>query len=166
MNKDFSALLENAQDLPDIFEIVKDAVWRIEGRSRGGLMLGTANLGNHPHAFFGAFYPVGSNIIVMNEIPLQRIRETNPALYKPYIFHVQLHEYLHTLGYFSENVVRKKVLEITEATFGREHLATLIASDSNRFFSNLVYPSDFWQPKELNIKLIDGFDRSSATYFS
>lgn len=166
MNKDFNALLENAQGLSDIFEIVKDAVWLTERKSRGGLMLGTANLGNHPHAFFGAFYPIGSNIIVMNEIPLQRIRETNPALYKPYIFHVQLHEYLHTLGYFNEYAVRQKVLEITEVTFGGEHLATLIARDSNRFFVNLVYPSAFWQPKELKIKLIDGFDRSSATYFS
>lgn len=73
-------------------------------------MLGKANLGNHPHAFFGAFYPVGSNIIVINEIPLQRIKETNPALYKPHAFHVQLHEYLHALGYFSENAVRKKLL--------------------------------------------------------
>ena len=166
MDKDFSALLENAQNLPDIFEIVKDAVWLIERKSCGGLMLGTANLGNHPDAFFGAFYPIGSNIIVINEIPLQRIREINPALYKPYIFHVQLHEYLHTLGYFSENAVRTKVIEITEATFGVEHLATLIARNSKRFFSNLVYPSSYWQPKELKIKLIEGFGRSSATYFS
>jgi len=27
-------------------------------------MLGLANLGNHPEGFFGAFYPVGSNVIV------------------------------------------------------------------------------------------------------
>ena len=166
MNTDFNALLENAQTLSDIFEVVKTSVWLIEGKSRGGLMLGTANLGNHPSAFFGAFYPFGSNIIVMNEIPLRRIKETNPDLYKPYIFHVQLHEYLHTLGYFSESAVREKVYQITKAAFGDEHLATLIAIDSSRFFSNLVYPSASWLPKELKIRLVEGFDRSSASYFA
>jgi hypothetical protein len=166
LNTDFDALLESAQTLSDIFEVVKMSVWLIEGKSRGGLMLGTANLGNHPRAFFGAFYPLGSNIIVMNEIPLCRIKETNPDLYKPYIFHVQLHEYLHTLGYFSERAVREKVYQITKAAFGDEHLATLIAMDSNRFFSNRVYPSAFWLPKELKIRLVEGFDRSSANYFA
>jgi hypothetical protein len=166
MNTDFNALLENAQTLSDIFEVVKTSVWLIEGKSRGGLMLGTANLGNHPRAFFGAFYPIGSNIIVMNEIPLHRIKETNPDLYKPYIFHVQLHEYLHALGYFSERTVREKVYQITKAAFGDDHLATVIAIDSNRFFSNLVYPSASWLPKELKIRLVEGFDRSSASYFA
>jgi hypothetical protein len=100
--KSFYARLENAKTLADIFEIVKDAVWVSQRKSRGGIMLGLANLGNHPQGFFGAFYPVGSNVIVMNKIPLQRIRETRPELYKPYVFHILLHEYLHTLGYLSE----------------------------------------------------------------
>ncbi|KPQ42420.1 MAG: hypothetical protein MPEBLZ_03049, partial [Candidatus Methanoperedens nitroreducens] len=51
-------------------------------------MLGLANLGNHPEGFFGGFYPVGSNVIVMNKIPLERIKETRLELYKPYAFHV------------------------------------------------------------------------------
>jgi len=142
----FHTRLENAKTLADIFEVVKASVWESQRKSRAGLMLGLANLGNHPQGFFGAFYPVGSNVIVMNKIPLERIKETRPELYKPYIFHVLLHEYMHTLGYLSESGVRVMVLEITRSVFGEEHLATRIAADTTHFFKNLVYPNAAWQP--------------------
>ncbi|UCE74650.1 MAG: hypothetical protein JSV56_02825, partial [Methanomassiliicoccales archaeon] len=109
MKSDFPRLLENASTLADIFEIVKAAVNKTDRMSRGGLMLGLADLGNHPRGWMGAFYPVGSNVIVMNTIPLKRIRQTNPDLYKPYTFHVLMHEYIHSLGYLDENEVREKV---------------------------------------------------------
>ena len=94
MKPDFPTLLENAKSLADIFEVVKTAVLDSLGKSRGGLMLGLADLGNHPQGWLGAFYPIGSNVIVMNKIPLKRIKETCPSLYKPYTFHVLLHEYM------------------------------------------------------------------------
>ena len=99
-------LLENAESLSDIFEVVKATVERSTGMSRGGIMLGLANLGNQPNGFFGAFYPVGSNIIVMNQVPLQRIKETDPTLWKPYVFHVQLHE-VHALVGLPERARRQ-----------------------------------------------------------
>ena len=162
--KDFNTRLENAKSLPDIFEVVKAAVWECQRKSRGGLMLGLANLGNHPQGFFGAFYPVGSNVIVMNTIPLERIKETRKELYKPYVFHVLLHEYLHTLGYMSESNVRQKALEITKEAFGEEHLATKIAANTSHFFGNLVYPNAAWEPDEMKMELVGGFDRESASY--
>ena len=116
-----------------------------------------------PH---GAFFAVGSNIIVMNKVPLNRIKETQPKLYKPYAFHVLLHEYLHTLGYLDENVVRKKVYDISEELFGENHITTRIAADTTRFFPNLVYPNIAWQPEKLSIDLVDDFDRSSVNYIS
>jgi hypothetical protein len=151
---DFSKYLDNAVSLADIFEVVKSAVQKSMGRSRGGLMLGLSDLGNHPQGFFGAFFPVGTNIIVMNKVPLNRIKETQPKLYKPYAFHVLLHEYLHTLGYLDEGV------------FGSKHLTTRIAENTARFFPNLVYPDMAWQPESLNIDLVDDFDRSSVNYIS
>ncbi len=160
----FRTRLENAKTLADIFEVVKAAVWTSRRSSRGGIMLGLANLGNHPQGFFGAFYPVGTNVIVMNKIPLARIKDTMPELYKPYIFHVLLHEYLHTLGYMDESGVRRMVLEITREVFGEEHLATKIATDTTHFFKNLVYPNAAWQPDDMNLELVDGFDRGSASY--
>ena len=162
----FDTKLQNAKTLADIFEVVKAAVWESRKKSRAGLMLGLANLGNHPQGFFGAFYPVGSNVIVMNKIPLERIKETMPELYKPYIFHVLLHEYLHTLGYLGESGVRQMAHEITAQVFGEEHLATKIAKDTTLFFKNLVYPNAAWQPDDMNLELVGGFDRESASYIA
>lgn len=163
-NINFPARLENSKTVSDIFEVVKAAVWYYQRKSRGGLMLGIADLGNHPQGFLGAFYPVGSNVIVMNKIPLKRIKETNPELYKPYIFHVLLHEYLHTLGYLSESGVRQMVIEITRNIMGEEHPATMISLDTNRFFKNLVYPDAAWKPEDTDIELIWDFDKESASY--
>lgn len=162
--KDFNTRLENTKSLPDIFEVVKAAVWECHRKSRGGLMLGLANLGNHPEGFFGAFYPVGSNVIVMNKIPLERIKETRLELYKPYAFHVLLHEYLHTLGYMDESDVRQMAHKITKEVFGEEHLATKIAANTAHFFHNLVYPGAAWQADEMKMELVGGFDRESASY--
>lgn len=164
MKSDFPTLLENATTLSDVFEIVKSAVAESLGKSRGGLMLGLADLGNHPRGWLGAFYPVGSNVIVMNKIPLQRIEETNPKLYKPYTFHVLLHEYIHSLGDIDEQGARDKVYEITRALFGESHPATLMAKDTSPFFTNLVYPDVLWEPEDLKIELVQGFDRGNVCY--
>ena len=166
MQADFPKLLDNARTLADIFEVVKEAVRRSVGRSRGGLMLGLANLGNHPRGFFGAFFPVGTNIIVMNKVPLRRIKETQPEMYKPYAFHILLHEYLHSLGYLDESLVRRKAIDISKVLFGADHMTTQIASDTKRFFPNLVYPEVAWQPEDLWIDLVEDFDRGSVNYIA
>lgn len=160
----FDEALQGAETLPEIFEVVKRVVRANTGHLRAGLMLGLADLGNHPRGFVGAFYPVASNVIVMNKVPLDRIRDTNPDLYRPYAFNVLLHEYLHTLGYLDEAVVRRSVLELSRKAFGEEHLATQIARDYSAFFPNLVYPDVAWQPQEFSMELVPGFDRSNVGY--
>ena len=164
MKRDLQTQLENAKTLADIFDVVKDAVWENMGTSRGGLMLGLANLGNDPQGFLGAFHSAGSNIILMNKVPLDRIRETDPGLYKPYAFHIMLHEYLHSLGYIDDNAVKQKVYEITRDTFGEEHTATMLAADTASFLKNLVYPDVIWKADDMKLELVTGFDRESASY--
>jgi hypothetical protein len=166
MKRKFPDMLEGAGDLPDIFEVVKKAVRQGLKRSRGGLMLGLADLGNNPAGYFGGFFYVGSNVIVLNRVPLHRIMETKPKLYKPYVFHVLLHEYLHTLDYLDEGVVRGLAYDISLELFGEEHLTTRIARDTSRFFPNLVYPDMGWQPKDMDMELVQGFDRSSVNYIA
>lgn len=156
--------LESARDLADIFELVKTTVRKATGRERAGLMLGLANLGGGPEGFVGAFYPVATNIIVMNSLPLNRIKETDPSLYKPYVFHILLHEYLHTLGIIDEAATRQKAYEISAAAFGENHPVTQFAADLSRFIPKLVYPIYGWRPQqEFQLELIKGFDRSSTT---
>lgn len=159
----FDSELSSAKDLADIFELVKVIVRKTIGKERPGLMLGLANLGGGPHGFVGAFFPIATNIIVMNSLPLKRIRETDPALYKPYVFHILLHEYLHTLGVIDEVATRRMAYEISAKTFGKEHPVTQFAADLSRFVPKLVYPVYGWQPQEdYQLELVKGFDRSST----
>jgi len=92
--------------------------------------------------------------------------ETRQELYKPYVFHVLLHEYIHSLGYLDEEDVRSKVLAITRQTLGEDHLATQIASGSGEFIKHLAYPGVSWKPEDEGLELVQGFDRSSASYIS
>ncbi len=160
----YSESLDRSRNLSEIFEVVKRVVQENLRQLRAGLMLGLADLGNHPSGFIGAFYPLASNVIVMNKVPLKRIQETNPELYKPYAFNVLLHEYLHTLGYLEEVTVRRIVLQLSRKAFGEEHLATQVATDYSAFFPNLVYPEVAWQPEELSLEIVSDFDQSNATY--
>lgn len=159
----FDSSLGGTKDLAEIFELVKRAVRTTMGRERAGLMLGLANLGGGPQGFVGAFFPIATNIIVMNSLPLQRVKETDPALYKPYVFTILLHEYLHTLGIIDEAAARQKAYEISSQLFGRDHPVTQLAADLGKFIPKLVYPVYGWQPdEEYRIDLVKGFDRSST----
>ena len=120
-----SSELEIEKNLIEIFEMVKEAVRKSEGRSRAGLMLGLQELGSSLNGFIGAYYPVASNIIVVNQTPIRRIIETKPQLMKPYGFHVLLHEYIHSLGFLDEEITKRKTYEISKDNFGKKHVITL-----------------------------------------
>ena len=166
MSINYRARLDRAKSLPDIFELVKSLVLKSMGKSRGGLMLGMANLGNHPQGFFGGFFTTGTNVIVLNKIPLERIKETRPELYKPYVFHVLLHEYIHSLGYLDEADVKSKVFAITKEALGEEHLATQMADNAGEFIKHLAYPDVAWKAEDERMELVQGFDRSSVSYIA
>jgi hypothetical protein len=163
MDKYFVNKLKESASIPDIFETIKEIVWKTIGRSRAGLDLGLIELGNAPQGFLGAYYVSGSNIIVMNETPLKRIQETNPNLLTPYIFSVLLHEYLHSLGIFDEEKVRRLTYEISAEIFGEENVITQISKDMRKFFPNFVYPEGAPQI-DGPVRLVKDFDRSSIRY--
>jgi hypothetical protein len=163
MDKFFINKLKESNSIPDIFEIIKDVVWKTINRSRAGLDLGLIEMGNAPEGFLGAYYVSGSNIIVMNETPLKRIQETNPNLLVPYMFSVLLHEYLHSLGIFDESKVRKLTYGISSEIFGEDSVVTQIAKDMRKFFPNFIYPEGAPQTNG-HVKLVKDFDRSSIRY--
>ncbi len=165
--KTFAERLEKTTGLSDIFELVKQGVRKVLGFGRAGLNLGLSDLGAPQGGFIGAFYPVGSNIIVMNKTPLRRIRETNTTLYKPYVFHVLLHEYIHSLGMTNEQMTRKIAYEISHKLFGQNHIATKMAKNIVKFLPNLVYPDVSWTPPTMGpVELVENFDRSNIKYYS
>jgi predicted Zn-dependent protease with MMP-like domain len=160
-NTECEAVLK--KDLINIFESVKEAVRKTEGRSRAGLMLGLQEMGSSMQGFVGAYYPVDSNIIVLNKTILRRISETNPELFKPYSFHVLLHEYIHSLGMIDERMTRQKTYEICKKQFGEDNLITELSKDITKFYTNLIYPGYGWKPEiETGIELVKGFDRSNT----
>ena len=155
------------QTLIESFEEVKDAVQKITGKSRAGLMLGLQELGSSIEGFIGAYFPVSSNIIVVNKTPIRRITETKPELLKPYGFNVLLHEYIHSLGFLNEEFTKQKTYEITKKYYGEKHIATKLSTDIKQFFPNLVYPIQGWLPPDetQTIKLIKGFDWSNTNTY-
>ncbi len=161
----FHDKLEMSESLSDIFELVKDTVKISIKKSRAGLMLGITELGLNLDGFVGAFYPVGSNIIIMNKTPLKQIEDKNPELYKSYVFHILLHEYLHTLGVLDENIVRFMSNEISKRIFGPNHTVTQMSENFSKFIPNVMYgSSNIGKPENHEIELVDNFDKSNVTY--
>lgn len=161
----FSDRLEKARDLPEIFELVKDSVRARLGISRSGLMLGLADLGGGQGQWIGGLYPVATNVIVMNKRPLNVIKVMKPEMYKPYVFHIMLHEYLHSLGILDEDETRRKALEISIGVFGDTHMATRIARDIGIVLPFATYPGQMPMPPGVEIELVKGFDRSSTSSY-
>ncbi len=133
--------LESTDSVAEIFDLVKDAVQEIMGRSRAGLDIGFIEMGNTQQCVF-AFYPVGSNIIVMNKTPLRRLMETKPELLKPYVFSTLMHEYLHSLGYQDELYVRNLTCKICSGLFG-ESVVSDIACNLDNYLKYVTYPGGF-----------------------
>ena len=164
MNDIVAKRLERAKDLPEIFELVKDTVRATLGISRGGLMLGLADLGGGKEQWIGGLYPVATNVIVMNRRPLNIIKVTKPELYKSYVYHVLLHEYIHSLGVMDEGETRRKAYEVSKASFGRGHIATAIAEDLSKVLPFVTYPGQMPMPENADMELVKNFDYSSASY--
>ncbi|MGQ0536569.1 MAG: hypothetical protein ACT4PT_10905 [Methanobacteriota archaeon] len=168
--------LGRARGYADIFWLVKRIVDRHLGKSRAGIMLGLSPLGMHPAGFLGGYFVVGSNAIVLNRNVLDYVRFHEPSHHNAYAFHVLLHEYLHTLGYFTEDQVRPLAFRLSSATFGENHPATLIAAAmmpgaiggrAPAFFRRLVFPEVGWAPPESpEIEIVKGFDPDASPYIA
>lgn len=164
MRKNFSKKLETVEDVSQIFLLVKEIVKTFTGRERAGLMVGFADLGGNPGSFVGAFYPVGSNLIVLNKTPMRVVEATKPELYKEYCFHLILHEYLHAIGILDERKTRVATAMVCELAFGQQHVVTTIAKNFNAVFPEVMYSTFMWQPMPIKEIDIVNVDEPSANY--
>ena len=164
-----NARLDACGNIADIFELVKEATKSFLGQHRAGLMLGMANLGMRRGSFVGAFHPIGSNIIVMNKAPFDVALSTaDKKVLNAYCFHLLLHEYLHALGYVSEEEVRDLVHRVCSLALGKDNPATVMAERGIAFYFPKVtyFSQNVPIPRDLQIELVKDFDKSSAGYIN
>lgn len=155
--------LNECYDFSCIFELVKTVVELTIGRRRAGLMLGLSDL----PIYIGAFHMMGSNFIIMNKRLLDRIVNTGDRkLINAYVFHVLLHEYIHSLGCIDEEQTHWLTSKISEKMLGLEHPATLIA---NYGIGSVLSNADELEHYEANgienIELVEDFENDNLNYF-
>jgi len=161
----FAEELKECSDYASIFDLVKRAVEITLNKRRVGLILGLTEL----PPYIGAFHTVGSNFIVMNKTLLENIIHSykNRGLTNTYIFHILLHEYIHSLGYLDERLTRDLCYAISEKVLGEEHPATQIAKHGiAAVFPSfrMAYP-DQETTISSKIEIIDDFERDNLSYF-
>ena len=155
--------LSAADGFDDIFGMVKAATERSLGMHRAGL---TLVLGDIPNSV-GAYHEIGSNAIVMNRNILKIVERVSRSKTKrnSYVFMILLHEYLHSLGYASDEQVRKMGEQISDEYLGRGHIASMMATEPlDRFFPDLGRLTVFRDKGEY--ETVSRFDSSSTTYIA
>lgn len=145
--------LEKAENLEDVFDLVKDTVRKTLGESRAGINLGFMELGNSERGITNAFYPVGSNVIVLNKTAIRRIMRTDSDFLKPYLFMILLHEYIHSLGYLDEGTARTLTYKICADVLGKHHVSTEMAKDIKKFLPLVMHPGGY--PSREGLELIE-----------
>lgn len=160
---DFVDKLNRCSDFECIFGLVKNAVRATTGRWRVGLILGLSDMPNH----IGALHQVGSNFIIMNKRLLEGvIKSGDKNLINAYIFHILLHEYIHSLGFVNEQETQIMTHTISEHVFGPDHPVTRIARYGiGSVFSNI--PKSDIREAESNgrIEIVKDIESDNLNYF-
>ena len=163
--EEFVGKLDNSKSFTEIFGLVEDAVM-CKYKARRAVMLGLTDLGAQGNYLVGAFHPVGSELIVLNKTPLRRIKEVKPEYYNAYLFHILLHEYLHSLGVLDENTVRYLTVEICREILGEDHPATQMgAKGINYFFPFITYPTPEIDASDMQIEIVKNFSQQTTRYY-
>ncbi|HDZ18275.1 hypothetical protein LCGC14_0590840 [marine sediment metagenome] len=164
-------LKELKKIMPEIFEKVKKDVKGVYGRHRAGLSLGLVEMGMYRGGFIGGMHFYPGTDIVMNKTPLKIILNEQPfEIVWAYIYHILLHEYVHSLGIINEQQCRIITLKISEETFmDSDHPAIILAKNGiGTYFQNLnlIYSPPDLKPDGIPIEYIYEFDRKSYDYYS
>jgi hypothetical protein len=155
--------LYSCKNFGDIFELVKEIVYKKFKKSRGGLSL---YLVNAPK-YILAYHIMGSNLIAINRTVLEALYQITDDIRKinSYIFVVLLHEYLHSLGIYDERLVTKIEFDICQEFFGEDHITTqMINKGILEIFPDLKYLLIKIKVKE-GYELVRDFDRSSTSKY-
>jgi len=156
-NETFRGRLDNAKNYAEVWQIVKDTVEFSMGKRRESMMLFLDDLPLQ----LGAYYPVGTNNIVLNRSLVDVVEESISS--KPTVnaleYNLLLHEYLHALGDLSETGVRRSVVEVATKCFGQEHTATELARRSPWALLKDLPLGPFNAPKRV-MEIVKDFERT------
>ena len=158
--QEYQFRLTKLKDFNEAFELVKDAVNAKFDMHRAGLSLILQRMPTN----LGPYHILGSNVIVMNKLILNIIKEfKSSAEYNSYLFMVLSHEYLHSFGIVDEFQVRNMTYDLSVSLFGKGHMISQMAKeDPSSIFPelNLLRQHIF----ERNFEIIENFDRTNQYY--
>ncbi|MHA1379506.1 MAG: hypothetical protein ACTSRG_14125 [Candidatus Helarchaeota archaeon] len=163
---------ELKKKIPDIFEKVKRDVDKVLNRHRAGLSLGLVEMGFTRGEFIGGMFFSGGTMILMNSTALKILISKNEIvddIVLAYIYHILLHEYIHSLGCLNERECRKIVYYVTKEIIADENdPARIMASRGiGAYFPEINYaPLGYKMEKNLQIERVENFDKSSINYYS
>jgi len=157
----YSSKLERAEGYGEVWEIVKDTVKNCLGKCRVGMMLFLDDLPLN----LGAYHPVGTNNIVLNKSLVEIVQATVKTKLEvnALIYSLLVHEYVHALGYLSEDGARRLVCEISLYSFGENHLVTSLARNSPWSLLKGVPINGLPAPKGA-MEIVKDFDRPTQDY--
>jgi len=153
--------LETVGSYADVWQIVKDTVDFAYGKRRGSMMLFLDDLPLQ----IGAYYPVGTNNIVLNRHLVDIVEATlqDQQMINALVYNLLLHEYLHALGELSEVEVRRQVMAVAEKCFGKDHAVTVLATKSPWILLKDVPLEAAAAPKRV-MQIVRNFEKTTDKY--
>jgi hypothetical protein len=157
----FRKSLDSAASYAEVWQTVKDTVDYAFGKRRGSMMLFLDDLPLQ----LGAYYPVGTNNIVLNRSLVDIVEATlsDKQTVNALVYNLLLHEYLHALGELSEVEVRRQVLEVATKCFGEEHSATVLARKSPWILLKDIPFEASVAPKRI-MQIVRNFEKTTDKY--
>lgn len=127
-------------------------------------MLCLARLPDH----VGAFHPLGSNGIIINRSVLNAVTRGGHSLREinSYVYPILLQEYLHSLEYADEKLVRKLAHQVSLETFGVNHPTTRIVSKSIQSILENANTRDMLPSIIHDCEVIPDLEKSAQRYIS
>jgi hypothetical protein len=157
----FANNLETAKNYAEVWQIVKNTVDFAFGKRRGSMMLFLDDLPLQ----IGAYYPVGTNNIVLNRHLVDIVEATlsDKKMVNALVYNLLLHEYLHALGELSEVEVRRQVVVVAAKSFGEEHPATVLARKSPWILLKDIPMEATAAPKRV-MQIVRNFEKTTDKY--
>ena len=155
--EEFGRDLEVASNYAEVWEIVKATVEFVLKKRRSGMMLFLDDLPIQ----VGAYHPVGTNNIVLNRMLVQIVEASvkEKRAVNALVYILLLHEYLHSLGEYSEAGARRLVVSVAKRCFGEDHTVTSIAVKSPWVLLKDISLSAVNAPKRV-MEIVKNFEKT------